>query len=77
MTAMFDRNTIKYGVRGYRHIMQEAGHLGQNFYLAGSLLDLSTCAVGGYADDRLNLLLGVDGIKETVVYIFAAGNKGN
>ncbi len=73
-TVVFDRNTIKYSTRGYRHVMQEAGHLGQNFYLVASALNLSICGIGLYIDDKLNELLDVDGVKETVVYALAVGN---
>lgn len=75
VTATFNRNTIKYGLRGYRHVLVESGHLGQNFYLVGSALDLSLCAIGGYLDDRLNHLLDIDGITETVIYPIAIGNR--
>jgi len=75
VTAIFARNTIKYGDRGYRHILEEAGHLGQNFYLNSIPLKLSVCGIGGYVDDRINRLLDVDGIKETVIYVLAVGKK--
>lgn len=75
ITAIFKRNTIKYGIRGYRHVLEEAGHLGQNFYLIGNALDMNTCAIAGYLDDKLNKLLDVDGLNETVIYVLAAGPK--
>ncbi len=74
-TVIFERNTIKYGYRGYRHLMQEAGHLGQNFYLLAYANNLSVCGVGGYVDDRINELLDVDGLEESVIYALAIGNK--
>lgn len=73
-TVIFERSTIKYGPRGYRHVMQEAGHLGQNFYLMSTALKLAICGIGGYVDDKLNRLLDVDGVKETVAYVLAVGN---
>lgn len=72
-TAVFKRNTIKYGERGYRHVLAESGHLGQNFYLTATALGLNICAIGGYLDDGLNELLGVDGVSETVIYALATG----
>lgn len=75
VTSIFERNIIKYQTRGYRHIMQEAGHLGQNFYLVASALKLSICAIGGYVDDRLNKLLDINGAHETVIYPLAVGNS--
>lgn len=75
LTTTFSRNTIKYGERGYRHIMQEAGHLGQNFYLNAAVLDLSICAIGGYVENKLDYLLDIDSQKESVIYTLAVGNK--
>lgn len=74
ITAVFNRTTMKYGERGYRHILIEAGHLGQNFYLLSSALDLGCCAIGGYADDKLNKLLDIDGINEAIIYVLAVGS---
>ncbi len=73
ITAVFNRNTAKYGDRGYRHILIEAGHLGQNVYLLSSALELGCCAIGGYIDDEINKLLDIDGINESVIYVLAIG----
>lgn len=75
ITAIFERNTIKYGDRGYRHILQESGHMGQNFYLVSEALNLAVSGIGGYIDDDLHRLLDIDGVKESVVYIIGLGNK--
>ncbi|NMB57425.1 SagB/ThcOx family dehydrogenase [Candidatus Beckwithbacteria bacterium] len=75
VTALFKRTTIKYGDRGYRNILIEAGHMGQNIYLLSSILNLNCCALGGFIDDKINFLLDLDGVEESVVYAFALGNK--
>lgn len=75
ITAVFKRNTIKYSDRGYRHILTEAGHIGQNFYLLSSALNVACCAEEGFHDFKLNNLLDVDGIDEAVIYAIALGNK--
>lgn len=74
VSGIFERNTIKYGELGYRHVLEEAGHMGQNFYLVATALDLGACALGGYVDDKINQLLDIDGVKETVIYALALGN---
>lgn len=74
-SAVFHRNQMKYGERGYRHVLTEVGHIGQNFWLASEALDLAICGVGGYVDDKLNQLLDIDGVLETVVYVVTLGNK--
>ena len=73
LTAVFKRNSIKYGDRGYRHIISEAGHIGQNFYLLASALGMGICGIGGYVDDTINKFLDIDGVDESVVYLLAAG----
>ena len=75
ISAVFKRNTIKYGDRGYRHIMQEAGHLGQNIYLISSALGLGCCAISGFNDEELNNMLDLDGVNEGVIYSFSIGSK--
>lgn len=77
LTAVFKRTTVKYGNRGYRHIMVEAGQLGQNFYLVSSALNIGCCAVAGFVDKKLNRLLDIDGINESVVYVLIAGEHKN
>lgn len=73
ITSVFNRTTMKYGDRGYRHILIEAGHLGQNIYLNANALKLSCCAIGGFIDDNLNKLIDIDGVKESIIYIHAIG----
>jgi len=73
MTAVFWRNQNKYGERGYRYILLEAGHIGQNLYLVSEALGLKCCALGGTRDENLEKLLDIDGITESVVYGLALG----
>ena len=73
MTAVFGRTKIKYGERGYRYVLLDAGHLGQNIYLECTALGLGCATVGGFLDDRVNALVGVDGLQESTVYIAVIG----
>lgn len=72
-TAVFSRNQQKYGERGYRYILIEAGHIGQNGYLACEALQLKCCALGGTKDEEVEKVLDIDGISEAVVYALAVG----
>lgn len=72
-TAVFQRLRWKYQERTYRYALLEAGHLGQNLYLAGTSMGMGVCAVGAFLDDELNTLLGVDGQEEAAVYMLAVG----
>ena len=38
LTAMFSRTKVKYGERGYRYVLLDAGHLAQNIYLEATRL---------------------------------------
>ncbi len=73
LTAIFQRGEWKYRQRARRFMILEAGHVGQNVYLIATSLGLGTCAVGSYWDDDYNRLIGVDGKKESVIYLLAVG----
>lgn len=73
MTAMFGRTKHKYGERGYRYVLLDAGHLAQNLYLESTALGLGCATIGGFLDDRANRLIGVDGLEESVLYMAVVG----
>ena len=75
VTAVFWRTRFKYGQRGYRFALLEAGHLGQNLLLAAAALELAAVAVGGFYDGRVNEFLGVDGVNEAALYAFSFGRR--
>ena len=72
-TAVIDRCRIKYGERAFRYIYLDAGHMGQNLYLAATALGLGCCTIGAFFDDEVNAILEVDGLEETVLYLGAVG----
>ncbi len=73
-TAVVERTKWKYRERGYRYLYLDAGHIGQNLYLAATSLGLGCCTIAAFYDDEVNRLIGVDGKKETVVYLGAVGH---
>jgi SagB-type dehydrogenase family enzyme len=75
VTAVFWRSRLKYGLRGYRFALLEAGHVVQNVLLAATALGVATLPLGGFYDDRVDTLLGVDGVDESVVYAVALGGE--
>ena len=75
LTAVFDRTIHKYGNRGYRHTLQEAGCILEIAYLISNAISLNICAVGGYKDDSLHTLLDIDGLHESIVGVFIFGQK--
>src|SRR5207245_817573 len=73
VSAVFWRSRCKYGLRGYRFALLEAGHLVQNVVLAAAELGLPALPVGGFFDRRLDELIGADGLEESVLYAVALG----
>lgn len=71
ITAHFDRTMDKYGERGYRYILFDAGHFAQNITLISQSLNYKSVLMGGFEDDELNSVLNIDGINEGVIYVIA------
>jgi SagB-type dehydrogenase family enzyme len=76
VVAVFARTRVKYGLRGYRFALLEAGHVVHGGLLAAAALGLTSLPIGGFVDRRLERLLGLDGVRESVVYSFAVGRDG-
>ncbi len=72
-TAIVERSKWKYRERAYRYIYMDAGHIGQNLYLAATALNLGCCTVGAFFDEEVDHLIGVDGKREISVYLGAVG----
>ena len=53
ITAAYHRVTGKYGQRGVRYALIEAGHVGQNLFLQAEALGLNAGIVGAFHDRRL------------------------
>jgi SagB-type dehydrogenase family enzyme len=73
LSAFFQRLRWKYRERTYRYALLEAGHIGQNLYLAATSMGLGACAVGAFLDDELNNLLELDGQQEAALYMISVG----
>ena len=69
------RMTWKFGERGYRYLLLDAGHICQNLYLAAEALGCGACAVGSFDDEELNSALGLDGVTRFVAYAGTVGRK--
>jgi SagB-type dehydrogenase family enzyme len=75
VTAMFWRSRFKYGPRGYRFALLEAGHLVQNAVLAATSLAMDALPLGGFYDRQLDGLVGADGLDEASVYALLLGGQ--
>jgi SagB-type dehydrogenase family enzyme len=75
ISACFERQSVKYGERAYRFTLLECGHLAQNLLLVGTALGLGTLPVGGFIDSELDAYLGLDGRRESLLYLVLMGTS--
>ncbi len=74
-SAIFRRTLSKYGSRGLRYIFMDVAHLCENLLLTAEALSLSACPIGAFEDDKVNLLIGLDGEEESVIYLATVGKR--
>ncbi len=72
-----DMQTIrrKYGDRGYRFMLLEAGHIAQNLGLLATALKLVHLPLGGFCEPEIEQLLGVRKAGLMSLYLLAFGNS--
>ncbi|MGB7848207.1 MAG: SagB family peptide dehydrogenase [Candidatus Acidiferrum sp.] len=76
MTAVFGRTQWKYDFpRSYRAVLLEAGHLCQTFCLTATWLGLAPFCTIAQTDSKWEEWLGVDGVKESIIYVAGAGTR--
>lgn len=73
LAARWETPFRKYGERGYRVLLLDAGHVAQNLLLTAVALDLAACPIAGFHDDALGAELGLDPASEPVVYVILVG----
>jgi len=71
VTARFEVPLARYGDRGHRYVLLEAGHLVQDFNLASRALGLANLDLGGFLDQQLSESLGL--MEEVPRYAVALG----
>ena len=74
-SAVFERNTRKYGPRGReRYVWMDAGHSAENLYLQAYALGLGMCVSGAFDDLLVRSVVGMTK-EEEPIYIIPVGNK--
>jgi len=63
----------RYGISAHRVALIDAGHLGQNLYIACAGLGIGTCGIGAFMHDLTADALQLDGEEEYVVYAAPVG----
>lgn len=59
ITAEYARICTKYGERGVRYAMIEAGHAGQNIFLQAEAMGLKAGIVGAFQDEQVLRVMGI------------------
>lgn len=77
VTAVPERSVVKYGSRGYRFALLEAGMVSFALDLSATTQGLGTLHWGGFVDDEVNEMLSLDGSSEAVVASLIVGGRGN
>ncbi len=77
ITGQLERSMAKYGPRGYKFALLEAGHIAQNLILAATALDLTSLVSGSYYDLELEQWLGLDGRNDVVLSLVLLGGRSN
>lgn len=75
ITGVFERTFIKYQERAYRFVLQESGEVLQNLSILSEALGLGSCIIGGFLDEGLNEVIGVDGVFESTLGVIYIGKK--
>lgn len=75
VAGCFWRSRFKYGQRGLRFVMLEAGHVAQNVSLVATAMGLGSRLFGGFLDDEMADLLDLDGVNEAPLYLVALGHE--
>jgi SagB-type dehydrogenase family enzyme len=74
MTAVFRRTMWKYQLaRAYRVVLLDAGHLCQTFCLVATWLGLAPFCTAAFKDTLIEKDLGIDGARESVLYVAGVG----
>lgn len=76
LVAHFERSMWKYEhPTGYRVVLIEAGHIGQNIATVGAEHDVVVVPTTAVADNLLDSLLTSGALTQTVVYALVLGNR--
>jgi len=59
ITAEYSRIMVKYGQRGVRYAMMEAGHIGQNIFLQSQAMGMEAGIVGAFEDEKVIQVMGI------------------
>lgn len=74
ISAVYQRVTSKYGLRGTRYVDMEAGHCSQNIQLEAVCLGLASVGIGAFSDEEISACLNLPKDHQPL-YIIPVGYK--
>jgi SagB-type dehydrogenase family enzyme len=74
ITVEYRRISVKYGERGARYALMEAGHIGQNIFLQAEALGLGAGIVGAFHDENVSNVVKIPRENEPLL-IMPVGHK--
>ena len=69
------RTSWRYGMRAYRYIYIDAGHVCQNLYLAAESIGYGVCAIAAFDDNLATTVFELDGKERFMAYMASVGKK--
>ncbi len=72
-TTIPARMEWRFSRTSYKVIALDAGHVGQNLYLACEAIGAGTCAIAKYDQEFADKILGIDGVEEFTIYMAPVG----
>ena len=69
------RTSWRYGMRAYRYIYIDAGHVCQNLYLAAESIGYGVCAIAAFDDELATTVFELDGKERFMAYMASVGKK--
>lgn len=74
ITVKYRRISLKYGERGARYALMEAGHISQNIFIPAESLGLGAGIVGAFDDENVIKVLKIPR-KHATLLIMPFGHK--
>jgi SagB-type dehydrogenase family enzyme len=76
IVADLARLAARYGERGYRYALVEAGRLARDLDLVATALGLLAITTGEFRDREIDALFGLDGLATSALLMVAVGKTG-
>lgn len=76
IVADLARLAARYGDRGYRYALVEAGRIARDLDLVATALGLLAITTGEFRDREIDALFGLDGLATSALLIVAVGKTG-